>query len=72
MQKLLICINFQFNNNEDCTEKIKQASYLTAYQMINYTQSTGNIKLLYNGSLADSNVCDYCNYINELNYKRGG
>lgn len=52
-----------YYTNETCKEMVVNASYIGAYQIINYTQTTGNIMLSSNGSIIRSNVCEYCEYL---------
>lgn len=56
-----------YYTNETCSEMVTNASIIGAYQMINYTQSTGGIKIFYNDTIVDSNVCEYCDYLMRVN-----
>ena len=55
----------RYYTGEKCEDLINNATYTGALEMINYTQETGGIKIFYNGSLIDSDVCEYCTYLQQ-------
>lgn len=63
--------NDNFYTNETCQELINNSSIISyqtgLFDIINYTSSTGAIKIIYNNSIVDTNVCEYCDYIQQIN-----
>lgn len=61
----------KFYTNETCQELINNSTMLAyntgLFDIINYTSSTGAIKIIYNNTVVDSNVCEYCDYLVSLN-----
>ena len=66
LAELDLTSDYILNKDNICQELVSNATLAGALEMINYTQTTGGIKIYYNGSMVDSDVCEYCNYLNTM------
>lgn len=60
-----------YYTDEVCEDMVVNASIIGAYQMINHTQTTGEIYLFNNTAIIESDVCEYCGYLQQLNNEGG-